>query len=323
MIMTARIEWISALQGMAMLMVVVGHCWLIGDGWLMNFCYGVHMPLFMFISGGLFYMTRISRGWRWRDVMTDKLKRLGIPYVAFIIFAYCLKILLSARVKNPVGISFEDFLLGFVFPFRSAMKEMWFVAALLLLMSAYPLWRRVLLSRWLQAAVLLLTIGASIVNKSYIGGGIFNIYGALRYAIYFYLGLLCFHYIKRWERFDGYWGFLLLAVYAAVCMFRRDWALPVALVGIGGMVLTMRYVASKWPGVLSSFRDYSFQIFLLGIYPQMFVELLLGHWNHGAWWQTAGLFAMSVGMGIYVPVLVSMMVKRLDNKVLNMVFGLK
>ena len=76
------------------------------------------------------------------------------------------------------------------------------------------------------------------------------------------------------------------------------------------------------PSVLSSFRDYSFQIFLLGIYPQMFVELILMKKMTELWMQPL-LVVPSVLLGIYVPVIISRSVKRLDNRYFDMILGLK
>lgn len=76
------------------------------------------------------------------------------------------------------------------------------------------------------------------------------------------------------------------------------------------------------PSVLSSFRDYSFQIFLLGIYPQMFVELILMKKMTELWMQPL-LVVLSVLLGIYVPVIISRSVKRLDNRYFDMILGLK
>jgi len=41
----------------------------------------------LFVSGGLFYVTRINKQWKWKDLVVDKQKRLGIPYLFFITFA--------------------------------------------------------------------------------------------------------------------------------------------------------------------------------------------------------------------------------------------
>ena len=65
-----KINWLLILQAWAMLWVVIGHAF-IGDiknqvNWpfwersLMDFAYSFHMPLFMLISGWLFYYTRLK-----------------------------------------------------------------------------------------------------------------------------------------------------------------------------------------------------------------------------------------------------------------------
>lgn len=68
------INWLLFLQGWAMLWVVIGHSFLgvAGDGpqWenaLFKFAYSFHIPLFMLVSGWLFYLTRLRylkpNGW--------------------------------------------------------------------------------------------------------------------------------------------------------------------------------------------------------------------------------------------------------------------
>lgn len=154
-------------------------------------CYGVHMPLF---CGGLFYITRIKKCWKWNDVAVDKLKRLGVPYLFFIAFAYGLKVLMASKVKNGVDVSLMVFLQGYVFPMNSAMKEMWFVAALFLIMMAYPLYKWSLKSLFTAIPVLLVALAMPDFFTSYVGGGILNWQGAMRYFFFFYAGILCFKY---------------------------------------------------------------------------------------------------------------------------------
>ena len=61
-----KINWLLILQGWTMLWVVIGHAFLgkPGEGpqWenvLTYFAYSFHMPLFMLVSGWLFYLTRL------------------------------------------------------------------------------------------------------------------------------------------------------------------------------------------------------------------------------------------------------------------------
>lgn len=68
--MKQKITWLQILQGWSMLLVVVGHITLTGtfenpetpvSAAIETIIYSFHMPLFMFISGFLFYYTKISR----------------------------------------------------------------------------------------------------------------------------------------------------------------------------------------------------------------------------------------------------------------------
>lgn len=61
------INWLLILQAWAMLLVVVGHAYVglqgQGPAWenaLFHFAYSFHMPLFMLVSGWLFYLTRLE-----------------------------------------------------------------------------------------------------------------------------------------------------------------------------------------------------------------------------------------------------------------------
>lgn len=62
-----KINWLLILQGWAMLWVVVGHSFIGQTGErpvyvdrLFDFAYSFHMPLFMLVSGWLFFLTRLS-----------------------------------------------------------------------------------------------------------------------------------------------------------------------------------------------------------------------------------------------------------------------
>lgn len=318
-----KITWISILQGWAMFLVVLGHCsiWT-QNKWCMDVCYAVHMPLFMFISGGLFWMTRLRKDWAWKDVAVDKLKRLGIPYVFFITFAYGLKLVLASRVKHGVDASMQGFLEGFMYPMNSGMKEMWFVAALFLMMMAFPLYKKTVESRIAASVVTVAAVLIPYFFTAYVGGGILNWQGALRYFCFFYIGILFFRYdcINKIKTLTG--GAILIAVYLLVCIYRKEQTVGVASVGILGFVLLSKQLADRVPSLLKSFRDYSFQIFLLGIYPQMFVELFLMK-KFTALWMQPFLLVLCVLLGLYVPVLIAKCAQRLDNKYINAILGLK
>lgn len=98
-----KIIWISILQGWSMLLVVIGHITLtnifenpetpISTG-IERIIYGFHMPLFMFISGGLFYYTKIRKDKKYGVTIRDKVKRLLAPFVFFTLATFALSIYL-------------------------------------------------------------------------------------------------------------------------------------------------------------------------------------------------------------------------------------
>lgn len=111
-----KLTWLLLLQGWAMLWVVIGHAPLtasVGNSGidalfheaaegLMRVAYSFHMPLFIMISGYLFYLTRIVKPYAYKNMVTDKLKRLGIPYICFTLFAIIVKICLPGGGKSGV-----------------------------------------------------------------------------------------------------------------------------------------------------------------------------------------------------------------------------
>lgn len=323
---TNKISWLSIIQGWAMFLVILGHCsiWTANE-WRFHFCYGVHMPLFMFISGGLFYYTRINKNWEWKRVIIDKIKRLGIPYIFFIAFAFGLKVIMSSRVKNEIDASLTGFFTGFLFPIKSGMKEMWFIAALLLLMFCYPLYQYLLRNKTSQITTLIIGIILTYIISSYTGGGLFNWKGALRYFAFFFSGMLffkydCIKYVNTSKMHLA--GIILSILYCFICIYRREASFFVATIGIIAFITLCVWVTKKFPLLFSSFRDYSFQIYLLGIYPQMFVELILAR-KFTETWQQPLLLILSVLLGLYVPVLVAKIAQKSHNKKLNMILGLK
>ena len=129
-----KITWLQILQGWSMLLVVIGHVTLTGifenpqtpvSATIERVIYSFHMPLFMFISGFLFYFTKISRDLAYKEVVFDKLKRLGIPYLFFTFFTFAVKFIFSPFMKRPVELSLRQFTDSFLYPGSNPLSEMW------------------------------------------------------------------------------------------------------------------------------------------------------------------------------------------------------
>ena len=109
--MGKKIDWLAVVQGLGMLLVVIGHVSLTnipGDPntpiatAIEQTIYTFHMPLFIFISGWLFYHTCIDRRKPYQDMFVSKVKRLAVPFLAFTLATTLLKTGFSA-VDAPAG----------------------------------------------------------------------------------------------------------------------------------------------------------------------------------------------------------------------------
>lgn len=72
--------------------------------------------------------------------------------------------------------------------------------------------------------------------------------------------------------------------------------------------------------VFVSFRNYTYQIFLLGIFIQIGIKMIYN--KLGMQGTYPYFYVLCVLSGIYIPVLVSKVIQRIDNKYLNMLIGL-
>lgn len=110
-----RIAWIDIAKGIAIILVVIGHC--IPDAtsstgisvsayrWLHGVIYSFHMPLFFFLSGYMIVCKNfVKAGKRPLDIIKSRWKRLMIPYV-FVGLCYApFKLMLSKFANKPYDI---------------------------------------------------------------------------------------------------------------------------------------------------------------------------------------------------------------------------
>lgn len=313
-----RIQWLSVLQGFSMLLVVLGHITLTNTfqdpatpavAAMERIIYSFHMPLFIFISGWLFCLTCINRDLQYGKMLKKKFKRLGIPFLFFTIATMVIKLLLSPFVKRPVD--FEEIINTFVFFSSNPLGEMWFIIVLLILMSLYPVYR------WLSRHdALIWGFGAALVLFIALPEDIqyFQLSKVVRFSIYFLCGIICCRY-KIIETYSSKWYTLLGALALFICVNCLELASPLlnhkmvyaigALSGIALSVAVCSFITTLRPTAFSSFSAYTFQIFLLGIFFQMAVRVIygkVGHYNPVIY---PVMFALSIIVGVYIPVLIS------------------
>lgn len=161
-----------------MLWVVIGHAFLgvAGEGpvWenaLFHFAYSFHMPLFMLVSGWLFYLTRLgvdgqkpilegqfSNKWTWTAIIKDKAVRLLLPGLVFSIVALVLKLAFPGEMSRQVGLGWHEIAHSYLYPNDNPMRELWFIATLFWFFVMTPLWTWALNNKWTRWGMVVILI---------------------------------------------------------------------------------------------------------------------------------------------------------------------
>lgn len=327
-----KINWISILQGWSMLLVVIGHAGLSKiprnpDEPVISLIeyviYSFHMPLFMMISGYLFYFTRVRSSMGYSRMLLDKLKRLGIPYIAFTGITFLLKNMFNEYMIRQTSFSPREIIHAFLYPTDNPLGELWFIATLLVIFVVSPVLIRAL-RRPLYAAM----AGVGLLLLYLFPGHVqlFCLSLAARYLIWFFIGLLLSRYdgkkyLDKWSALLG-WG--LLFVIAFIFSHRYGIGEIAFIVTLAGCLFSYSLALKLdrlLPSLFHTFRDYTFQIYLLGIFFQIACKLLYQKMLYPHFYGLA--FGICILLGIYMPVLISLLVQKMQLSYLDLIFGLK
>ena len=275
------------------------------------------MPLFMFISGFLFYMTRISKNKPYKDTMVDKLKRLYIPMIFFTIATFVPKVVLAPIMKHPAEVSFNYLMDVFVLYKTNPLAEMWFIVSLIVLMSLYPLYKSVNRSKVMECALLIISFILCISN---IECRYFQLGHVAYMLVFFYGGILTCKYNVQKYLNNIYSLSISVALFAIINIALPHLPILTNFIGIIFSFTLCENISKYIPNLFSSYRNYTYQIFLMGIFFQMGVRYLYGKEQSVIpYWI---LYLLSIAVGVYMPVLISKAIKKLNNKYINICFGL-
>lgn len=326
-----RIEWLALLRGLNIVLVVMFHVQLIdmATGENHAFCTEIskpfspfRMPLFIFCSGGLLYLSRIRQQWPVRQLYIDKAKRIVVPFVFFVTFYYFFKLLLNPFTKTKVIFSVGNFLESFCIYYSHPSAHLWFLAVLSWMMLLYPLFcwlcdRKVAMGVFLVATMAAYFIETDVpAEQDY-----FFLFSLHKYLVFFFFGIFFFRY--------GLYSYFKtpLSLFLTAGGYLISYALEIPLVsslmGILMMIALSFQLARRYPTLFISFREYIYQIFLMSFIFQPFVELVL--WKRLFYHEQLFLvfYVLNVLAGIYLPVLVSQWVERSRLTWLKMCLGLK
>lgn len=310
---------LAAFNAVAVTLVVLGHS-VPGPAqdqggqalvWLIHLIYRFHMPLFWWSAGYLFWHTNPpGRQVSWLRFLSSKAARLLIPYGVISSVAFPVKAAMASYAIRPVSLTLDSYLESLVYPWLNPIIYFWFLPTLFLIFAVAPGLRWALLRRcpavgWLVSAALL---GLNVTQETAFGD-LLNYRGFLRDIWVFWVGMLACKFRARL----GWLESPIAAVLAAVALVGLavgevptsglfvNWAGTVgALAGIiVCWFIALRLAAKAWEP-LAGLHRWSFTIYLLSWFPQIFFKLVVGQLL-GLWWLAAGLM-LAGGLGVPIGV---------------------
>ena len=209
-----RLVSIDIARGICIILVVIGHYipdnspyWYIT---LHDIIYTFHMPLFMFVSGYVHWLTR--RPVKYINFMWKKFQRLMIPYFFVSIIVISIKIFTqnTLSVENPVEIS--AFLKMLYLPVAG--NFLWFVYALFLMFLIIPFFNtNKQLAILLMLSLIIYLLPLSSIDIFCLGYFKANFF-------YFVMGCALFEWQKVKRIFDGIHFIALLIVFFGLFMMQ-------------------------------------------------------------------------------------------------------
>lgn len=330
---TTKITWLLILQAWAMLWVVIGHA---GPAntleeypqvalTIWNIAYSFHMQLFIMISGFLFYLTRINNEkWTYGSMLKEKLIRFGIPFVVFTIITMVLKSVFSSHVERATTISFAEFFHAVLYPYDGPMREFWFLAVIMWYFALFPIWKIALKNSVTMIITSIVTLFLFFVAPE-------TNFLAFRHVAFhisfFWWGLLCAKLYSRnpeiCEIISRKTGVLVIGILISTILYIAAVRLNVmylpAVWGITFSVALCLLLYNYIPKIFNGFRDYTYQIYLLGLFVQELVKMI--RYKMGLPFEP--VYFVSIIAGLYIPVLISIIVKKINFKPLSLSIGLK
>lgn len=328
-----RIEWLAIMRGITILLVVMGHVQLIDltTGENHAECIMIRepfawmrMPVFIFSSGALLYLSRIRKNVSVTDLYKDKFLRICVPMLFFVNVYYIVKFLTSSLIKTPIDTSFSYYLESYYIFQNHSSAPLWFLAVLTVLMAMYPLFVWLCRSGWHSVIFWFMTIilyHIDFLSLLQLDHNYFHLFSINKYIVFFFSGIAFFRY-KLYKYFDNVWLILPLAVLYAV-FTHYDLGLLSSFAGISLLVSLSLFVAHLYGNLFSSFREDIYQIYLMSFFAQAFVELILWKklfYNEDLFWL---FYVLNVAAGIYVPVLITKVIQRIPVRMVRLCFGLK
>lgn len=323
----AKNRQIVILTIFATVLVVIGHSDITDDFkqlWIYKWVYSFHMPLFFFISGFLFCLTlpvEKLRGTTFLSFVKKKSVRLLIPFIFINTIIFIIKSKFigdQSMLQHPVAMNLESFLNS---TFLTPMGFMWFLPALftifITIFYGFKILKTKNLSELSYLGCFLITIFLLILAHYYLPHIRFMQIGqAIYYATFFLTGILYCDYKDKIDFYlKKYWfigGIILLG--CSVSLYFSDYV--AAFCGIGFSLILALLLESKCSDKLVELSGFSYTVFLISYFPQMFIRGPVAHMFPQI--NQYLLSGLSFLVGLLIPVGIGMIALKVKSKQTNL-----
>lgn len=231
-----------------------------------------------------------------------------------------MKTIFSADMARPSEISIRELINAILYPGNGPLGELWFIAVIMWCFALMPVWDFILkkISYTVVFSLVLMTLHFSQILE---GIDFLCISQTGNLMIYFLIGLICRRW-NKWESINNKWMPLLLLLTCYICcrIISSEWLITLtSFAGIGTSIFLVMILAKYYPNLFSSFRNYTYQIYLIGIFVQILIKIIYVTLDYPYTWG----YLLCVFGGLYVPVMISKIVERINWHPLCLCIGLK
>ena len=330
-----KLTYISIANAIAIIAVMIGHLDVTGINGDPNTpianvieCFGsFQMPLFMCVSGFLFTMTS---GYKktYKDLISNKVKRLLIPFLFLSLFTFAFKLCLpSSMLEHGVGFNVKYIFKIFFVPFRGPVPHLWFVISLFTIFLLTPILKKTV-QRKISMTGTFIVLALLTFTPPYLKIYDFEYFAidkTLSMLLWFYMGMVM-QIENVSDKLDSWkavvtWGIIytLLLYFISVPVIGN---LVCALTGILFIFSLSHKLTDCNPKLFGSWRNYTYQIYLLHMYPIMIWKFVYKRYmvsNEYIWF--ACIWLCSLICSIVLPTLIAKIAERMPQKI-KMLIGL-
>lgn len=267
--------WVDNVKVFACVLVVVGHFFqsMISASvldsnsvyeWFEQSIYMFHVQLFFICSGYLYQKnSRVNTINEWKENVLKKMLTLGVPYFAFSLLTWILKMAFSSSVNQQVEGLVQSL-------FVNPMSPYWYLYCLFLLFLITPTFKDKKIASVVLSIALIMKIVVSILGCDF-----YAVFVALMYEIWFVIGIcLCIVDIRRiLEKTKNFWLGITLAIIflgSSILAFANQVSNEIfnfllGLVACAGTILIVGYLFrnNKQPKWIVCMSKYTMPIFLM------------------------------------------------------------